>query len=441
MAPYRFGCMAQSLISPHQSGRVRPAVGFPDAARQREAVDLRQAVNRRRMVMASTSEIPREDEWAYLDAIMAVSAAVAQGGALDDTLDQIAKAAAELLGVASAAIILRKRRSASGMALAGSYGLSERYADHLNETAPLEVGKGPSGVAAKTGRPVHIDDMLTHPLCGPWRQLAIAEDYRAMLCIPLNLGGEVIGVLTAYRRQPGAWGAWQVSLLSLLADHAAIAIRTADLLDRARRQVDGLSVMVRSLRAQAHEHSNRLHAIYGLLALGEPDEAKRLVASIEEGYHSVYASVTRRIENPAIAGLLVAESAIARESGIELALDRRSRLHDLPPGLADVDALTVLGNLIHNAVEAVSMMPRSKRRVSVLVLERKQETVFRVRDWGPGMSDAEIERMFERDFTRKPGHNGIGLSLVRSVVNLNGGHVRVDRMRGGGIAVTVTFSR
>jgi sensor histidine kinase regulating citrate/malate metabolism len=94
-----------------------------------------------------------------------------------------------------------------------------------------------------------------------------------------------------------------------------------------------------------------LHAIYGLLTLGEAEQARRMVASIEEGYHSIYGRVTGRIENPTLAGFLVAESAIALQSGIRLTLDARSRLLQLPPSLDDLDAVTVLGNLIHNAVD------------------------------------------------------------------------------------------
>jgi len=85
--------------------------------------------------------------------------------------------------------------------------------------------------------------------------------------------GLVMCVLNAYRAEPSTWTQREIDLLQLLADHAAIAIRTAHLLDDSRRQINGLSLMVRSLRAQTHEHSNRLHAIYGLLLIGETLDA------------------------------------------------------------------------------------------------------------------------------------------------------------------------
>ena len=374
-----------------------------------------------------------------LDAIMAVSTAVAQGEALDDTLDRIAETAASFVSAQAAAIILRRGESATGLALAGSFGLGEQYAEHLNETRPLEMGKGPSGVAAATGRPLCIENVFESELCAPWRGLAIRQHYRAMLCVPLRQEDDrVIGVLNAYRAKSGEWTDREVDLTSLLADHAAIAIRTANLLDDARRQVDGLSLMVRSLRAQSHEHANRLHAIYGLLALDEVDEARRLIAAVE-GQHSVYGITTSRVENATLAGLLVAETAIAHESGIDVVLDRRSRLRELPAGLADLDAVTILGNMLHNAVEAVEPMPASRRKVSVALLQRRDETVFRVRDWGPGVAPDDLPRLFDRDFTTKPGHSGVGLNLVKSVVNRTGGKLAVEPTRPVGLAVSVTY--
>jgi signal transduction histidine kinase len=364
---------------------------------------------------------------------------VAEGRELDDTLRQIAKTASELVRAKAAAIILRAGEAEDGLSVAGSYGLSEKYSSYLNETKPIEVGKGPSGLAVRRGSAVCIADVLEDPVFGPWRDIAVHEHYRSMVSMPLRTeGGSAIGVLNAYREQPGAWTTQEIGLLSLLADHAAIAIRTARLLDDSRRQVMALSLVVRSLRAQTHEHSNRMHAIYGLLSMGHVDDARRLIAAVEDSYHSTYASVTTRIESPVLAGFLVAETAIARQSGITITFDRQSRLAELPHGLDELDAVTLIGNLIQNAVEAVSDMPPSRRKLSIRIGRDKAETLFRVRDWGPGLSAEESERIFERDYTTKPDHAGVGLALVRSIVNRVRGSIEVEHPRGGGLVVSVT---
>jgi len=379
---------------------------------------------------------------AQLETIKAVSATVATGTGLPETLDQIARAAAKISMSQAAAVILRQHELGIGLSVAGSYGLSPKYADHLNATRPLEVGSGPSGLAVERSAAVCVVDFMHDPIARPWRDLAIKEHYRSMLCVPLILSrGRVLGVLNVYRAEPGMWDDHQIAIMSLLADHAAIAIRAAGLLDDTRRQVDGLSLMVRSLRAQAHEHSNRLHAIYGLLTLGRAQEARHLIAEVEEAYHSIYGSVTRRIENSTIAGFLVAESAIARESGIDFILDRRSRIRALPDSLSDLDAITVIGNLVHNAIEAVGPMSRRRRRVSVGMFERPAETVFRVRDWGPGIAADDLMRVFESEYTTKPDHSGIGLALVQHIVTRAGGRIELELPPPGGLTVTVSFPR
>jgi signal transduction histidine kinase len=373
-----------------------------------------------------------------LAAVMAVSAAVAEAGALDETLDQIALTAAALVGAKACAIYLRESEASDELTVVASYGLSDSYVDHLNSTQPLVVGQGPSGLAILRAQPIAVEDILTDPLCEPWRPVARREQVRAMVSVPLRRKGSfVMGGLNAYRAEPGRWTAQEIKLLSFLADHAAIAIRTARLLDDTRRQVEGLSLMVRSLRAQGHEHANRLHTIYGLLTLGEADQAKRMIASIEESYHSIYGRVIGRIENPTLAGFLVAESAITLQSGIRLTLDARSRLTKLPPSLDDLDALTVLGNLVHNAIEAVSEMPKIRRKVTVTLLERPSQTIFRVRDWGAGLPAENVDQIFDRHFSTKPGHSGIGLTLVQNIVRRSRGTIEVEQSRGGGTAITV----
>lgn len=404
-------------------------------------VDVSQAVRASQRGSASLPPavqalVRREDQ---LAAIMATSRAVAEGQELQGTLERISQTAAGLVGAQAAAVILRPDESQNGLSVAGHWGLSGHYAEKLNALRPLEVGTGPSGVAAATGEPVCVTDVMADPIAIPWRELAVREHYRALVSVPMRLAaGRVIGVLNAYRAEAAPWTTEEVALLSSLADHAAIAIRTAELLDESRRQVQGLSLMVRSLRAQTHEHSNRLHTIYGLLTLGEVEQARRLIGTVEDRYHSTYARVSAGVTNAAIAGFLVAECMVAGQSGIELRVDRRSRLDVLPPQLGELDAITLLGNLVHNAVDAVSAQPQARRRVAVTLRQPGGETVFSVRDWGPGLAPEDAARAFERGFTTKPDHAGIGLSLVRSIAQRAGGRVELGHPRGGGLAITVT---
>jgi signal transduction histidine kinase len=374
-----------------------------------------------------------------LAAIKAISRAVSEAHALEDTLETIARTAASLADAVAAAIILRRDESATGLSVAGSHGLSDRYASELNETCPIEMGKGPSGLAAATRKPVTVADVLDDPSFGPWRGLALREHYRAMVSVPLQLGSgrRVIGVLNAYREAPGEWSGEDVDLLLTLADHAAIAIQTAQLLDESRRQVRGLSLVVRSLRAQGHEHSNLIHAIYGLLSIGEVDEALELISNADGRYQKAYPALAKKITNPVVSGFLIAETVIAGNGGIELAVQRNSRLRTLPSGLTDLDAITILGNLVENATDAVADLPRRRRRISIRVSDRGGELLVRVRDRGPGIPRERARQIFRSGYSTKSKHVGLGLALVQSIVARAGGRIEVEEPRGEGVAITV----
>ena len=103
---------------------------------------------------------------------MAVSRAVAEGGALPDTLDHISEVAANLLRARAAAIILRSSEWDVGLAVAGSFRLTPQYAAYLNLERPLEVGHGPSGMAVKSRSPVAVADMQVDPIAAPWGESA-----------------------------------------------------------------------------------------------------------------------------------------------------------------------------------------------------------------------------------------------------------------------------
>jgi sensor histidine kinase regulating citrate/malate metabolism len=256
----------------------------------------------------------------------------------------------------------------------------------------------------------------------------VREHYRAMVSVPLQLGADrrVIGVLNAYRGTSGPWAPAHVELLLSLADHAAIAVQTARLLDETRRQVSGLSLVVRSLRTQSHEHANLVHAVYGLLAIGEVDEARNLIAGADDRYELCASAVGAGIDNTVVAGFLLAEVAIAGNGGVQIEVDPASRLATLPATLTDLDVVTLLGNLIHNAAEAGADLEAERRRIRVLVSDRSGDLIVNVRDWGPGIPEDAVPDLFRSGHSTKSAHVGVGLALVRSIVHQARGTVTVD---------------
>jgi GAF domain-containing protein len=368
-----------------------------------------------------------------LEAMLAVSRAVARDVPLPEVLDLVAAEAAGVVsGADRSSIILiegRRRR----FRLAGSCGLSESYRLLLSTgEAKLLPGEGPSGVAYESGAPVVIEDLDRDPRMATWawRDIAREEGYRAIVSLPLITDGAVVGTLNVYRAEPGPWPADQVGVLTFFAEHASGAVRTAQLLDQRGQQLIALQRLVRALREQTHEHANRLHAVSGLLALDEIDEARQFLHVLEAAHTSIRETLDARIHVPTVAGLVLAEAVVAAQRGIRLVVDERSRLTRLPSALTDTQIVTLLGNLLDNALDAVATMPTARRQVTVLIDDRHGAMVIAVSDLGEGLPDT-ARSIFHGGVSTKNGHQGIGLSLVRNTVTAAMG--TIDASSGDGV--------
>ncbi|WP_248257545.1 sensor histidine kinase [Georgenia sp. EYE_87] len=181
-----------------------------------------------------------------------------------------------------------------------------------------------------------------------------------------------------------------------------------------------------TLRAQTHEFSNQLHTISGLLQLEEYEEAVRFVEGVSRHRDSLYTQITARISDPPIAALLIAKDSLAAERGARLVLAEESAVARVDEDLSR-DLVTVVGNLVDNALDAVAQA--AEKLVEVALTEDEAAVTVRVHDSGPGVAAAAAERLFRSGYTTKgsaeAGGRGYGLALVRLVCRRRGGDVAV----------------
>lgn len=191
-----------------------------------------------------------------------------------------------------------------------------------------------------------------------------------------------------------------------------------------------------TLRAQTHEFSNQLHTISGLVQLGEFDAVHELVGTLTRRRAELNEAVTQHVSDPAVAALLIAKTSLAAENGVTLTLSTDSHLGALEPALA-TDVITLLGNLIDNAVDVSVGSPAAQVTVRV---DDSAGLLLAVADSGPGVPEHLREIIFSRGITSKtpvPGGRGIGLSLVRLVTAQHGGDVEVTDAPDGGALFVV----
>lgn len=180
-----------------------------------------------------------------------------------------------------------------------------------------------------------------------------------------------------------------------------------------------------TLRAQVHEFRNRLHAIAGMAELGRYDDLRGFVQEVISRLDGRMAAVAGRVEDPAVAALLVAKASRADELGIEFTVSEDSHLGQHDAGLS-ADLVTVVGNLVDNAFDAV---PRGDGRVTVELQDDAARVVVQVRDTGAGFDESELAHVFEMGWTTKgdeAGGHGFGLALTRMACRRHGGDVRIE---------------
>lgn len=223
-------------------------------------------------------------------------------------------------------------------------------------------------------------------------------------------------------------------------DGGAVAtLRDRTELEQLGRELDSTRGLIDALRAQDHEHANRMHTLLGLLELEMYDDAVEFVGEVVGDHRATAEQVTEKIKDPLLAALLVGKATVAAERAVALWISDRTWLPDRlidPRGI-----VTVVGNLVDNALDAVAGRPHA--RVEVELRAEGRTAVLRVRDTGPGIPAEHRELVFTEGWsTKKPpahGKRGIGLSLVRRLAERQGGSATVTEAAGGGAEFTVVL--
>ncbi|MGW4024450.1 sensor histidine kinase [Streptomyces sp. NPDC005009] len=218
---------------------------------------------------------------------------------------------------------------------------------------------------------------------------------------------------------------------------SVVTLRDVTELQSLMGELDSERGFTQALRSQAHEAANRLHTVVSLIELGRAEEAVDFATAELELAQALTDQVVAAVGEPVLAALLLGKTAQANERGVELVVSDDSRLDDglLPDTLPARDLVTILGNLIDNAVDAAQGGVRPRVTVTALTEEDGSELVLRVSDTGPGVDPDHAEAVFQRGFTTKPAGpdgRGLGLALVRQAAGRHGGVLSVTSGDEGG---------
>ena len=223
---------------------------------------------------------------------------------------------------------------------------------------------------------------------------------------------------------PARWQGREVGRVVTLRDHTEIQAVAGEL--------DTVRGLAESLRSQNHEAANRLHTVVSLVEMGRTEEALDFATEELEVAQLLTDRVVGSVTDPVVSALLLGKSAQAAERGIRLRIDDDTDVTDLP--VEQRDAVTILGNLLDNALDAVS---ETNDRVVVVALTGSADAMhLRVSDSGAGLPPGLAEQVFERGWSTKsadgPVGRGLGLALVVQAVRKYDGRIEVGTSDLGG---------
>lgn len=199
-------------------------------------------------------------------------------------------------------------------------------------------------------------------------------------------------------------------------------------------QLSGVKMYANALRAQSHEFMNKLHVILGLVQLKNYDELGNYIKDIAIYQQSETSEIINHIKNSVLAGFLLGKQSYIREQGASLEVDCSTTIPNTANTEVIHDLITVIGNLLNNALDAVSAS--DKKNISISFRYHDGQLDIEVTDTGIGISEEDQRKMFEQGFSTKGSNRGFGLYFVeQSLENLNG-HIIVTSEKNEG----TTFS-
>jgi signal transduction histidine kinase len=315
-------------------------------------------------------------------------------------------------------------------------------------------------------RQSHRTTLVSHVTAEHLDRIARSPEHRwllqelapvSMISVPLQARGLLLGVLTfVSSRRSRRYDESDVAFVDALGQRVALAIDNARLFETATRAVAARDDV---LRVVAHDLRNPLGNILmqaSLLRSMKPDAdsktpklaegieraARRMnrlikdlldVSRLESGHLAVEPAriSARQLVGDAVEG----QRALASRASIDLdcAIPR-----DLPDVLADRDRmLQVFENLIGNAIK----FTQSGGRVTVGASARDGHVTFSVSDTGAGISASDLPHVFDRFWQvqkSEGGGAGLGLTIVKGLVEAQGGHIRAQSTPGKGTTFSFT---
>ena len=392
------------------------------------------------------------------------------GQAVSSTLDLrtvLSKILTASLGVtwANAGAIFRYIRAERTFRLVEAVGWDEALQNSVGDLRVAEAETA-MGEAAARRTPVQIVDLAARP-SAPLRDASLAAGFHSALIVPLVGAERTLGAIVLMRREAGEFPPETVRLLQTLASQSVLAIQNARLFREIADKSEQLALASQHksqfLANMSHELRTPLNAILGyaeLLVDGIygvlPEKAQGVLERVQNNGQHLLALIndvldlakieagqlTLTIEDYALSevvrSVVTATEPLAAAKGLKFTTDVQD---NMPMAHGDARRVSqVLLNLVGNAIKFTD-----QGEVGITASLADGQFALEVRDTGPGIADADQERIFgefqqiDNSSTRKKGGTGLGLAISKRMVEIQGGMISVESALGRGSTFRVVL--
>ncbi len=234
-----------------------------------------------------------------------------------------------------------------------------------------------------------------------------------------------------------------------------VCFRRKEELSRLAGKLTQVNAYIDALRANNHEFKNRLQTIQGMIQLGKTKEVLTFIQKLQTSHDQRISLYVGSIHDPALSAILLGKYNRANELGISMTLDEESKLTKLPSHIDQNGMVSIIGNLIQNAMDAVRELKGKRKEIHVTIKEYPESIYISVSDSGQGIPPEIAGLIFEQGFTTKRDaiegsvsdigsldekHIGMGLYISKNHVISMGGSIQYKCDTGTTFEVTIPKS-
>ncbi|MBQ7795807.1 MAG: Spo0B domain-containing protein [Lachnospiraceae bacterium] len=206
-------------------------------------------------------------------------------------------------------------------------------------------------------------------------------------------------------------------------------------------ELSGAKSMLDTLRAFNHEFLNKLHVILGYLQTGETEKAITFIINSNLVSSQAIRQTADCIRVSQICALVIGKMMHAAELGILLSVTQDSRCMKKDLLLPMDTYITIIGNLLENAIEELSGCEKELKEITLGLYLSEDCSIITCEDTGNGIPQHVLQNICKKGVSSKGEGRGTGLYLINQLLELHGGEIHIDTEEGEGSLFTITITR